>query len=397
METTRKPLEEHRKPSADEAGSPMVKKLKTAPSARRSVLTFKLSHSPVQVQVLSDQTIFNLVDIICQETTVGMNEGVHDHMWDIYIPNKQGMFNSSDLYVDSIDCPMYDGPLYKASQTKLGELELPLYTTMTLKYDYGSTVYYSIQLVEETPYDGETGNFPRRKPIADPTGMVEFKTDLINLNTMFPTLNKFIIEAESISLNFFQPGRKHNYGLVERENEGVRHMIFLPVRPGGDLHHYLHCFDYASQFKYSTFKDEKWECPNYTWYSMVVFPYHVQMRTHQKWFSDQEQGFCEAKIAPSCKHPQHLNDIFPKVATLAGYNKKDKTVKKGWFTYKDGTLRICSGKAKVDKGGSPKFTAFVGLDQHEPDSAESIVAEVQLKIKSLHHLICAVEGLLMSI
>jgi len=390
-ETTRKPLQEHTNPSASaEAESHGIKKPKTALPPK--ILTFKLSHSPVKVQVLSTQTVFDLVDIICQETTVGMDEGVYDHMWDLVVPMR-GMYNSSDAYVDSMS-DWASKSSFKASQTKLSDLQLSLDSTMTLDYDYGTTSHYTIQLVEETPYD-ETGTFPRRKPIEAPSGMVEFNTDQANLNTMFPTFNKWISEAEQIGLNFFQPGRKHNYGLQERGNDGVRHMIFLPAKPGNDLADYLHCFDYASQFEYS--KDEKWGTPNYDWYSMVVFPLDGTIKSYVKYASNQEAGFCEAKVAPDSSDLPSLNKIFPKVAALAGY-KLDFTVMKGWFTYKDKTLRICSGGSTVVKSNCPKFTAFVGLDQHEPDPASSVViAEVQVEIKSLHHLFCVVEGLLMSI
>jgi len=348
--TSRKPFGDvHENPSASaDAELPVVstKKQKTAPQQPINVMTFQLSHSPVQVQILSNMTLYALVDIICRETTVGMEESVDDHMWDVVVPTKEGVFNSSDDYVDGDVNDWADEPYYKASQTKLCDLELPLNSTMTLKYDYGSTSCYNITLVEETPcedYDQAKTIFPRPKP-AQALPQVEFTTDHVDLNTSFPTLNKWLLEAQQLNLNLFQPGRKHNYGLLERGNAGVRHMIYLPVKPGNDLADYLHCLDYASQFEYS--KSKEYGYPNNNWYSMVILPRDVTTQTYQKYGSNPEPGFCEAKIAPHYKDLVKLNTVFPKLAALAGCSSSsstNKTTVKGWITYKDHMLRVCAG------------------------------------------------------
>ena len=54
-----------------------------------------------------------------------------------------------------------------------------------------------------------------------------------------------------------------------------------------------------------------------------------------------------------------LNKIFPKLAALAGF-VKDKKVPEGWLTFKDGTLRICTGKSESPKSKSKSRTRRTG-------------------------------------
>ena len=338
MSSKRQPLQEN--PPADAATDtstlPMTttKKLKTAEPSK--VLTFSVSHSPVQVQLLDIHTLFHLVDILCQTTTVGEDESVYDHMWDVYVPGFSGSFNSSADYVNSAFASDNDGPLRVASRVKLRDLHLTEGTTMTLKYDYGSTSVYKITLVGiDEVSEVDTDEFPREKPAQLPTGFQEFSTDSADLNAMFPTFNTFLQEAEMLCVNLFQPGRKKNYGYVERGNQGVKHMIFLPAPPKSDLSDYLHTFNYASRFKYSTF--DSYGSPNYNWFSVVIFP-NGYNKSVGKYGEGLEPGFCDMAIASPNPQPS-LNAVFPKVAALAGY-KKDKKVSKGWITYKNSILRM---------------------------------------------------------
>jgi hypothetical protein len=149
------------------------------------------------------------------------------------------------------------------------------------------------------------------------------------LNTLFPTFNTWIQKASqaTLGLNFFQPGKKHNYGFFERGNMRVRHMIYLPVKPHVDLTDYLYTIDYAAQFKYATSTDHGFTYPHFTWYSMVIFPSDtINFELYQKYRSNQEVGFCEAKIAAEAQQQKRvmLNQVFPKLAALAGYGKKKK-------------------------------------------------------------------------
>lgn len=404
MSSERQPLQENPRDSTTESptstsSSPKTKKLKKTNDTSCKILTFSLSHSPVQVQLLDSHSLYDLVDIICQETTVGMNESVYQHMWDVYVPGISGCFNSSEEYVASgfVD-DNEDGPLRMAKQASLKSINLAEKTVLALKYDYGSPSEYLITLVAMNDFStqDDVNAFPRAKPVQLPSGVQEFTTTDtgIDLNAMFPTLNSFLQQANMLTINLFQPGRKKNYGYLERGNDGVKHMIYLPAPPNKkELSDYLHLLNHTWQFKYST--QDGGTYPNYTWYSVVAFPSDYN-KSFGKYGENLRPGFCDMVIAtPNTQSSSGvLNAVFPKVAALAGC-KKDKLVPKGWITYKNSLLRICSGSSKTVKCKAPPGTAFHGEDQHEPDdSTQGILFQAKIEIQSLHHLLCFVEGFL---
>ena len=91
-----------------------------------------------------------------------------------------------------------------------------------------------------------------------------------------------------------------------------------------------------------------------------------------------------------------MNSVFPKVAALAG-KKKDKKVPRGWITYQNKSLLVCTGKVLPPKRSSPlKGTAWDGLNQFKPEP-DAILFSVNIGIRSIHQLLCAVEGLLTSL
>jgi hypothetical protein len=59
--------------------APAAKKTKRIPR----IFTLSVDHSPIQVQVLSTQTIYDLVDIICRNATIGQSESVTGHEWNV--------------------------------------------------------------------------------------------------------------------------------------------------------------------------------------------------------------------------------------------------------------------------------------------------------------------------
>ena len=63
--------------------------LRNMASRKLQLMTFQLSHSPVEIQILSSQSLLSLVDIICKETSVGFKEGVADHMWCVRIGERK--------------------------------------------------------------------------------------------------------------------------------------------------------------------------------------------------------------------------------------------------------------------------------------------------------------------
>lgn len=398
----------NRKPLQENPGvltsicAPISKKLKTSSPPPLEIYTFSLSHSPVQVQLLGTQSIYALVDIICQETCVGDNESVDEHMWDVKIPGHRA-YNSLDQYVEYSSREWWgeeDSHPLKATKTKIQDLNLATGTSFRLEYDYGTTSTYEITLVDKSIVDKSNqqpkGDFPRRKPLD--RGFIPYVTDQVNLNHMFPHFNAWLNHAEegfSLECNFFQPGRKHMYGYFEHLYRACLHMIYLPLKPGKDLSDYLHCIDHASQFPCSTFDYGGTESyPNNTWYSMVALPHDPSVTTYEKFLRGREVGFCDARRAPTNPHTA-LNAIFPKVAALAGY-KKDHGIPRGWISYKNKVLRICTGQAMPYTSHAPKFTACVGSNQYQPSDPELVLREVQVEFESLHHLFCVAEGLLQS-
>jgi len=165
---------------------------------------------------------------------------------------------------------------------------------------------------------------------------------------------------------------------------------FTDGRLPKDLSAYLHCFDYASQSEYGKYKGS----PSYTWYSLVILPMSsatTSLKT--KWNPSPTVGFDEMQIVSENPEIVVLNNAFPKIAALAGY-KKDCTIKKGWMTYKDDNLCICSGKAKKPKCNAPPGTAFHGEDHQEPNECGDVLCKMSIKVDSLHELFCVAEGLL---
>merc|ERR1719481_2322223 len=107
----------------------------------------------------------------------------------------------------------------------------------------------------------------------------------VDLNALFPTFNRWVFgpgRQRKIRLNLFQPGRRQNHGYVEHDG-GVRHMMFLPLRPGSDLSDYLRAWDSACTRPYPT----EGGCPIYSWVSVAVIPEaQVSERLERKYGRD---------------------------------------------------------------------------------------------------------------
>jgi hypothetical protein len=260
-----------------------------------------------------------------------------------------------------------------------------------LNYDYGAGCRYSITLVEKSDQDeGSTTTYPCRKAIATPAYTV-FETVLADLNALFPQLNEWTFTDEESSLcdmNLFQAGKKQHFAFLARNFNGCLDMIYLPMKAGNDLTDYFHSLDYATQFQVASGE----EFPYYNWHSVVVLPTEAPQNKIDKYGKDQRRGFCDSVRPPSAYAGSSLNHVFPKVAALAGY-KKDKKVPKGWVCYKNETLHICSGNAQKHTTNAPKKTAYDGRDQFKPES-DAILFAADIKITSMHHLLCVIEGFL---
>ena len=354
---------------------------KKAKTVNNEVLTFMVDHSPVQVQLLSEHSVHDLVDIICQTTTIGQNGTVYAHMWYVQVNGKK--YESGDRgYVSKL----------RATEYTLGDLKLAPNTAMALAYDYGAGGGYSITLVEKSEQEeGSTTTYPCRKAIATPAYTV-FKTASADLNALFPQLNHWTFtdgQSSTYDLNLFQAGKKQHFAFLQRNFNGCCDMIYLPMKAGNDLVDYFHSLEYATQFKVAS---EDGSCPCYNWHSVVVLPTEAPQNKTEKYGEGKRRGFCDCVRPPSAYAGSSLNCVFPKVAALAGY-KKDKKVRKGWVCYKNKTLRICSGNAQKHTMNAPKKTAYDGKDQFKPES-DAILFTADIEITSMHHLLCVIEGFL---
>lgn len=363
------------------------KRMKPSPT----VLTFGASHSPVKVQLLSSHTIYDLCDAFCEYTSIGDGGSVDSHMWNVTIEATGRCYESGDEEVMST---------HRADETKIGDLELRgPNATMRWMYDYGSTSNYQLTLLEVRSLTDEDSDsdFPRKLEAAPPAGYVKYsqpQASGVDLNKTFAHLNKWgFVEGERVSLNLFQPPQKHNHGFLERDNDGVRHMILMPAAPPKDLAAYLQCLDAGVSLGKPKIHPE-FKCPEYNWYSMIIIPANsVTDSLNKRWGKHQEPGFHEMKLAPVDTNLPSLNSTFPKLAALAGF-VKDKKVPKGWLTFQDGTLRICTGKSKSPKSKAPDSTAFFGIGQHEPATEDGVLLTMCARADSLHDLFCVAEGLL---
>mmetsp|Transcript_25886 Transcript_25886/g.64676 ORF Transcript_25886/g.64676 Transcript_25886/m.64676 type:complete len:260 (-) Transcript_25886:792-1571(-) len=190
------------------------------------VLTFKLSHSPVQVQVRASHTIYQLVDIVCQTTHVGMDESFDDHLWDVTIPRSGRKYRSLEE----------NGRAGKALTTHFRSLNIDAGARLYLLYDYGDNREYEFLLVDLRELDdvqldeesSRNGAFPRAVPLNVPGGYQLFATNDANLDIWFPELSEFFRKAHE--KNLFQFGRKQMHRYLASEDSGFKHMIFLPIK-----------------------------------------------------------------------------------------------------------------------------------------------------------------------
>lgn len=260
---------------------------------------------------------------------------------------------------------------------------------MELMYDYNIELFYQLTVVsieDKEVITASDGRFPRIHKVDFPSGYRKFTTSEIDLNLKFPTLNQLLFEGcdRNVDVCLFKAGQKpNNFGYLELD-EQFRHMIFMPVPPERDLSDYLHCLNVAAKPR-----------PNghYTWFSVTVIPRYKIKQSHSDVYGKYlRRGHIELQLVDRPAE-RGFNRFFPNVAALAGF-RKDSKIKRGWITYKDEYLRICSGSARTVKCLHGKGLAFYGAGQHHPDSPADVVMEFTIRLESLHDLFCTVEGLL---
>ena len=96
--------------------------------------------------------------------------------------------------------------------------------------------------------------------------------------------------------------------------------------------------------------------------------------------------------------PSHIdgfnfNERFPCLAALGGF-AKSSVIPKGWITYMDECLLICTGSAAKGSCSPPDALAFDGDDKYIPASPDNILFKVDVKCTSIQQLFDVAEGLL---
>lgn len=269
-----------------------VKKAKTSDTSSKKVLSFSAKHDRyARLELLSTHTLYDLVAILCKHTPIGYEgaDGPDDHMW--YITFLGEEYESGEITCRSD---------FRANQTRLECLELTDNCDLLLTYDYGHSSRYVITFTGSS--DMEEGEdetiFPRYKQKSDiPASYVKFmpeNNDALNLDTMYPTLQKWIFNPRTVRsvtndddtdindndngddagdgdndgdgdggddsdddrlyhstssvVHLFQPGKKHIFGSMEKDRMGCRSMMHLPVKPF-NLDTWLQCFEEGSKIK----------------------------------------------------------------------------------------------------------------------------------------------------
>jgi len=312
----------------------------------------------------------DLVNVIVEDQ---LDESADDHLWNVQVGDRE--YNETTM-ISAL-------PLVAAG------------TLLKLTYDYGSTSYFSITFTgsEKESNNMNREDFPRRKP-ATTSVVTVLSPGGINLDETFPTFSEWAFgrKARGVHLNLFKAGRKrNNFGLQERGTAGVRHMIYFP-ESFDTLQEYLYSLDYASRLKYQNCADG----PSYTWFSVVALSANPQPKMIEKYYHgcNRARGFIECLVVPHNPNLFDLTTIYPKVFALFSGTKKRTNIPRGWITYRNNRMTICSGSVQTIKSNAPKGTAWDGFNQHRPENDGCILHEVDIEIRSLQQLFGTAEGLL---
>ena len=340
------------------------------------------------MQVLSNHTILQLVAIVCDETVVGMNEGVYDHMWIVHDPMEGKSYDSGEYECRSD---------LRASCHRLDSIGAALCVghQLVLEYDYGSTSAYQLVLksIDELADDADRSLFPCRALLPGQANFTPYipGPGAANLNEMYPDLNSFLFEKDDdkLEIYFFQPGKKKVQGWVLNEYDACGHMIHLPEKFGS-------VDGMLSALNESVLADK----PNmrYEWYGVNVFPRNCTSNRLDKYKSSSTSGLdITVERGNDQVDKSAFLKTFPKTAAAAGYNQNGKPSKaneRGWISYRNGILAVCRGNSKnLKSNGAPSPGVFDGANKYEPESDEVAVGKITIEIKSLQELFCAVEAL----
>jgi len=249
-------------------------------------------------------------------------------------------------------------------------------------------------------------DYPRFLPNQPPPA-VTFKLNAtpnqVALDEHYPNLSNWCFNTKkNVEINLFQVGRKPIYAYLQRRGFPDRignKMILMPDNPEPTISNYLLCLDTACEYEPPT----NHISVRYTWWSsIVVFPSgdHAKCEKFRAQGVDMIRRFAFyggfLLLDESFKsQPCELNTIFPNIAALAGF-RNDEKIKRGWIRYGDGVLMVCQGTGSVIRRSkkAEMGTAFMGEGSYAPSGRDKILFQFKVKVKTLFELFCHVEGLL---
>ena len=354
------------------------------------VLTYEILQTKnrnVSIQLLTTQTFYDLVDTVCRETCVGLNEGVLDHLWEVTDNSSATYKGPFDQHIKKREKNAKDSFLGSSVGGQVvGE-------RLVITYDRSVIISLILKSVKALPEDTEESSFPRLAPYAP------FRPNpdaLCPIDSLYPALSKFLFRRKSqsrLEINLFQPGKKRVQAFIVNKHNNVLHKLHLPEKFKYGVGEMLFALNDSIQ------KDIPKD--GLEGYGVSIFPPgNAQSHTYMRYKVNQLEE--DRTVIRGYQTKQQLRFYghkfaltFPKCSAAAGYNqdlRPSKSHERGYIVYKNGVLMVCQGSSfPVEGGGRPG--AWNGFGKHSPMNEEDVVGEVKVVVRSLYDLFCAAEGL----
>lgn len=385
------------------------------------ILRFEIPGKDCIVDLRPDNTIFDLMAIICAEwldDVRGGDGGVTSHMWQLVSP-------TSVLHVGPFadmprmdQCGDYNGEISESITKSTALSELAYLNSpgskFKVEYDFGSTTSFRVVLksIEDVTEEHAnacpklflpaTGEQPEYVP---PQGTP-------NLNDMFPHANTFLFgEASIAKWILLFPMNMHCATTVEAGPSAMGDMVFCPNK-FSSAQELLVALDLAGQKQppRTTRPDA---------FSRMVFPAVLNSADEKKYKSFKEDldafharcaakglngdtaatldtlgqtgmsdgdlhrlcgpAECSVRVTKDALDKSRAEFDFSKAFPKSSKAHDDKAYV--WISYRRGKMQICKGK-EVERG--------------IPES-KGVVAESRRKIHSLHEFFCVAESLFLSV
>ena len=346
--------------------------------------------SGVSVEILSDQTVYDLVKIVCKETCVGQGQTVDDKSWDLTDKSTGHTFST--------------GFFHDHKNEKVGNLRSGQIIGSKFHLDYDDGYHYDFSLTAITlPGPAINKNaFPRRAALPLDVDFTPYNPGpgSTNLNDLYHDLNKFLFEKEDVKLDIclFQPGRKQVHTFIDKGYDGIFHAIHVPERYDS-VEEMLFALNESVQHDKPPYEYDEyigWH-PVYNTFGVSIFP-----NTSGKWMDYKTHGCtCHLRYYKTAEQEAlclgKFLKTFPKCASAAGYGpngKRSKTSERGWIVYRNGTLTVCRGQSRNQGIKCAPHPGYCdGEMKHEPENDDAIVGRVNITLHSLQELFCAAEAL----